>query len=425
MKKQHIMQWGGVLARFFTVELVLQAATAAAGIFIIRMLQKSDYGHYAVALAFVSTATAFTDCGVSIALSALGGKVWQDNEALGTLIVSALAVRKWLVGIVTLGVGGILPPLLLRDGDSLASALSVTAVVITSLLAQFGIGLYTIVPRLRANYGLLQGAPLLAIVIRWLLLILVYCSYRSPTAVLLANCVGLAAQLWLYQRHAKEQVNLKARVDPGAVREILSIVRKQFPYELYGAASGQIGVLIISIFGNSGRVAEVGALGRLALIFTTISGVMSNVLLPRFARCQDPARLLPLYLKILGLYCIPVGSVLVIGWLFPAQLISVLGHNYAGLEKEWLLALGSAVLNAIMVAAWGLNISRGWIIPAWIGVGVGIGAQICGILLFDIRTVHGVFELNFLVNAIGLVCNFAGSAYFLKSHHRSLARAST
>ena len=148
MKRKHLLSWGGVLTRFFTIQLLVQAANAVTGIAIIRILSKQDYAFYSIATSFMFSAAALTDCGISAALSALGGTVWEDGEALGKLINSALSIRRWLVAIVVLGVGVTAPLMFLRDGASLISAFSFTGVLITSLLFQFGTGVFGIVPQL-------------------------------------------------------------------------------------------------------------------------------------------------------------------------------------------------------------------------------------------------------------------------------------
>lgn len=409
-----------MLARFFTVQLMVQLGTAVAGVAIVRLLTKSDYAYYSVVTSLLFSAAALTDCGVSIALTALGGRVWQDNEALGSLIASAVTVRKWFVAAVIVGSLVIVPPLLWRNGAHFIQDLSLTGTVVVSLLLQFAIGLYGIVPKLRANYRLLENTAMLGIAVRLGFVGLMYLCLADSVMAMLGNCAAFGVQLWIYRRYAAREVNLRAGVDRNLVSEIIAIVRKQVPYELYGAMSGQLSVLLISIFGDSGRVAEVGALGRLALIFTAMSGVLSNVLLPRFARCQDPRRLKELFAGILFTYSTAVSSILLIAWLFPHQVISILGRNYANLQGECFLALAGSVLGAILGAVWGLNICRGWITPAWVGLTITIAVQICCIVVFDIRTVHGVLLMTLTTNIVGLLGNLVASGYFLYINERRL-----
>lgn len=421
MKPGNMISWGRIVARFFTVQLFVQAVSAIAGIAIVRVLTKQHYALYSIATSFMFSATALTDCGISAALSALGGKIWRDGDALGSLINSALVIRKWLVFVVVAGLGLVVPFMLRRDGATFSSSISVTAVVITSVLFQIGIGLFGIIPQLRANYGLLERAAMLSAITRVCLLGVLYFTVFNATTVLLTNCGGLGLQFWLYRRYAKTEVNLRAMANNETVSAILAIIRKQIPYELYGVLSGQISVLLLSLFGDSTRVADVGALGRLAMVFTAMSSVLGNVFIPRYARCQDPKMLRSLFLRIVSLYTLAVGSVLPIGWLFPNQLVSILGQQYGNLGGECLLALAASVSGALLGGIWGLNASRGWIVPSWIGLTLGLAAQVFGILTFNIRSVHGVLLLGLLTNCVGLVIHVLASAVFLRAAERNLS----
>ena len=51
---------------------------------------------------------------------------------------------------------------------------------------------------------------------------------------------------------------------------------------------------------SAGAVAEVGALGRLAMIFAVLGNLITNIFAPAFARCQEPRKLGWLYAGIAG-----------------------------------------------------------------------------------------------------------------------------
>src|SRR5207244_10145013 len=107
---------------------------------------------------------------------------------------------------------------------------------------------------------------------------------------------------------------------------------------------GQITIFLISFFAHqTSSIAEVGALGRLAMIFVVLANLLANIFVPAFARCQDRPRLRLLYLEIAGgvsLFCIVVIAAAAI---FPDQFLFVLGSKYAHLRRELLLMVGLAV----------------------------------------------------------------------------------
>jgi O-antigen/teichoic acid export membrane protein len=415
MRLKDAFSWGKVLSTFFSIQLLIQGISATVGIIIVRHVDKHDYAYYTITNTFMSSATALTDCGISAALSALGGKIWTDDKAFGSLLNTALSIRKWLAATVVVVVVLIVPAMLAKNGANLLLAGVLTTILIVSMLFQFGSGVLGIVPQLKADYSLLQRVALVTGCTRLLLLVLFYFTVLNSVSALLMNCAAYGLQWWFYKRYAQTAVDLTAAPDRSLRKSIFTIVRKQVPYEIYGVLSSQISVFLLSVFGVSSKVADVGALGRIAVIFTAMSSVLANVLVPRFARSQDGRQLIAMFWKIMLLYSVSISSLLVVAWLFPAQVVSILGRQYKDLGSECLLAIGCSVTGAIVAAIWGLNASRGWIIPAWLGLSVGLAAQTAGIVFFNIRSVHGVLMMNLATNCVGLLLNFSASAWFLKN----------
>src|SRR5207245_11262943 len=131
----------------------------------------------------------------------------------------------------------------------------------------------------------------------------------------------------------------------------------------------QITIFLISFFARqSSSVAEVGALGRLAMIFVVLANLLANIFVPAFARCQERRRLQSLYLQIAGgvsLFCIVVFAAAAI---FPDQFLFVLGSKYAHLHREPLLMFGSAVLPALTGTFWSLNAARALVAGPWLSI---------------------------------------------------------
>ena len=219
----------------------------------------------------------------------------------------------------------------------------------------------------------------------------------------------LAGQFWLLQHWVKPQIAWDAPPDEAFRREIVAIVRRQAPLTIYFCLQGQVNVWLISIFGNVQRVAEVGALGRIGMMFSIIMSTTSALIVPRFARCQDPDKLRSRYTMIL----LTFSGILVFGtlfsWLFPAPLLWLLGSKYAGLnDLVWLavLATGSSSLAALVFS---LNVHKGWIPPAAIVIPAEILTQVILCLTFDLSSVRGILLIGVLAPTIpGLLNLFVG-----------------
>src|SRR5271168_1048056 len=142
MKLSHVWSWTKILTGYFSLQLLVQAISAVVGIIIVRTVDKHEYAFYTVSNAFLSAASNLTDCGVAAALSAIGGKIWHDRVAFGSLLNTAYGIRKWFVILTTIVVVAIFPVMLLHNGAGGLKISSLTIVLIVSLLFQFGGGIY-------------------------------------------------------------------------------------------------------------------------------------------------------------------------------------------------------------------------------------------------------------------------------------------
>src|SRR5205807_2210215 len=184
--------------------------------------------------------------------------------------------------------------------------------------------------------------------------------------------ISTAAAAWLLQyallRHyVVRVVDLSAAENPEDRRTIMDLVRKLAANTVFYCFQGQITVFLISFFARQvSSVAEVGALGRLAMIFSVLTNLLTNVFVPAFARCQDKRKLRWLYLGIVGGVIAFSLSVILGAWIFPGEFLLVLGNKYAHLHRELLLMVGGAVFAALTGTFWALNASKAWVAGAWL-----------------------------------------------------------
>ena len=177
-------------------------------------------------------------------------------------------------------------------------------------------------------------------------------------------------------------------------REILAVVRKQAPLTIYYCIQSQITVWLISIFGNVNSVADVGALGRLAVVFSILGSVTSELVFPAFARIQNAQMLRRRYFQIVCGFA-AISSLLVsVVAVFPGQVLAVLGRQYSHLQTEGVLMAISSVLGVIAGLAWGLNSSRAWIVPPMKFIPFAIAIQVVLVYFLNLSTVRGVVVLS-------------------------------
>src|SRR5258708_30254576 len=91
-----IQKWFPILVKFTSVQAIVQTLGFAAGILIVRSLPKREYAFYTIGNTMLATILLLADSGISSALTAIGGRVWQDSHRLGSFVTTALRLRRQL-----------------------------------------------------------------------------------------------------------------------------------------------------------------------------------------------------------------------------------------------------------------------------------------------------------------------------------------
>jgi O-antigen/teichoic acid export membrane protein len=405
-KHHRLIEWARLFASYSFVQAIAQGLGFLAGIMIVRSLKKEEYAYFMIVNTIGPVMNLLSDNGITTSLSAIGGKFWQDDRKMGSLVKTAMIFRRQLVLFSFLVATPVLIWMLLRNHASLATVAWLVPLTLVGVFFQLNTGVLTVVVNLRQQIGRMQSLVLVSVLPR-LALIAVFVALgilNAPLAIA-AGCVALVVQFLFLQHWVKPQIDWHAPPDAEFRRDILILVKKQAPLTIYFCLQGQIGIWLISIFGNAHGVADVGALGRIGMIFSILISATSALVIPRFARCQDPARLRSLYAFILSAFA----GILVLGtlfaWLFPLPLLWLLGAQYAKLGGlVWLavLATGTSSMAGLLYA---LNVNKGWIPPAAITIPVEIIIQIILCVSFDMSSVRGILLISVLGPIIPTLIN--------------------
>ena len=398
---------GKILSKFMTVQVAVQAMGVASGILLVRALTKTEYAYFTLAFSMQSTMSILADSGISISLSSIGGRVWQDRERFGQLINTALRLRRYLAAIAVIAVTPILVWLLIRNGSPWLYAGVITLTVLVGLNYQLLSGVLMIVPRLHSQIKRVQTLDALAAAVRLVVLVVAYFIFLNAAVAIWATIVSVIVQYGLLNRWASESIDKEAPVNKEDQSAMLGIVKHQAPNAVFYCIQGQLTVWLISVFGNTQSIAEIGALGRLSVIFSIINATMASVVLPAFARSQSPRDLRIRYFQVCGGFLLLGLSLIAAAALFPDQILWILGSKYAHLKHELLLMMIMAAFSNVIAAMWSLNSTKAWIRYSWLNIPSVILTQIVLLTLLDVSTVHGVISFgilslvpNFLLNSM-------------------------
>jgi O-antigen/teichoic acid export membrane protein len=396
------------IGNYALVQAAVQIIAFSSGILLVRWLPQREYAYFTIANSMQATLMLLADIGVSVGLVSIGGRVWQDRHRFGELIKTGLAVRKRLAAAAAIIVAPILYAMLVRNGASSVYTLSLIAFVLVGFSIQISVDIFSVVPRLRSDIGRIQKIDFTCAIVRLLLIVgLVYLFATAGLAVAIASA-SFFLQYFLLRSYAAKVVDLNASENAEDRHEIVRLIKSLAANTLFYCFQGQITVFLISFFARrAASVAEVGALGRLAMIFTVLTNLLINIFVPAFARCQDKRKLRYLYAAIVGGVILFSAVVLGGAELFPDQFLFVLGSRYTHLHRELLLMISVAVISALSGTLWLLNASKAWVSGAWLYIPITLATQVALIPFTDFSSVAGVLIFNLISTVPSLLLNLA------------------
>jgi O-antigen/teichoic acid export membrane protein len=396
-----------VVGKFAVVQGIVQMVGFLSGILLIRHLDQREYAYFTIANTMQGTLNTLADIGISVALVSIGGRVWQDRNRFGQLIKTASNLRRKLGAIAAIVITPILFFMLVKNGAPLPYTFVLIALVLAGLAVQLALGVLGVVPRLRSDIGRIQTIDFVGAAVRLVVLVaLMYLFLNSAVAVAVGSAT-LFLQYWMLRRYTAAVIDFDAPENEEDRRAMQRFIRHLAANAVFFCFQGQITIFLLGFFGRVNSIAEVGALGRLGMVFTVLTNLLTNVFGPAFARCQDPKRLRWQYAAIVGGVTAFSLVLIAAAAFFPGAFLFVLGAKYAHLERELVLMVGGAVVGALTGTFWTLNASKAWIAGSWLYIPLTVGTQILLIPITDFTSVRSVLMFNLLSAVPNLVLNLA------------------
>src|ERR1051326_7368724 len=289
------------IGSYAIVQGLVQIIAFASGILLVRWLPQREYAFFTIANAMQATLMLLADIGISVGLISIGGRVWQDRHRFGELINTGLGVRRKLAPVAAIIVAPILYAMLAKNGASQIYTVLLVVLVLAGFSIQLSIDIFSVVPRLHSDIARIQKIDFTCAIVRLLLIVgLIFMFAVAGLAIAIATAT-FVLQYFLLKSYAAKVVDLNANENPEDRREIVRLIKSLAANAIFYCFQGQITVFLISFFARRAEsVAEVGALGRLAMIFTVLMNLLTNIFVPAFARCQDKTKLRLLYAVIAG-----------------------------------------------------------------------------------------------------------------------------
>ena len=397
-----------IVGNFAFVQAVVQIVGFLSGILLIRYLDQREYAYFTIANTMQGTLNVLADICISIGVVSIGGRVWQDPHRFGQLVNTALRLRRQLGAVAIFIVTPILYFMLAKNGAPVSYTAILIVAVLAGLAVQLSLGVLSVVPRLRSDVGRIQTIDLTGALARFLVLVALMYLFLNGAVALAVGSATLLLQYWMLRKYVAGVIDLKAPENPDDREAMRGFIRNQAANAIFFCLQGQITIFLISIFGRQvSSIAEVGALGRLAMIFAVLSNLLSNVFTPAFARCQSLRKLGWQYAVIVGgVACFSL-VIIALAAFFPRQFLFVLGNKYSHLERELLLMVAGAVITVLASTLWSLNASKAWVTGSWLYIPLTLATQLALIPYTDFSSVTGVLTFNLISVIPSLLLNLA------------------
>ncbi|CAN8139509.1 putative Polysaccharide biosynthesis protein [uncultured Thiomicrorhabdus sp.] len=390
----------GQLFKGSVLQAGAQGIGVIAGLLLVRELSKADYALFTVVLTSLASMRILADMGLLSGMTAIGSKVYDDSTKYRNLYrtVENLRAKTGLFSLLVM-----LPMiayLLIQNGAAIGQTIMLMLIVSITFYIQFSNDLMINTLRLflQGNrvikIGLISSTVRLGVIGAFSFIFL-----DSYVATLTLTLVAvLEAQLL---KKTVSTLPVKGgEEDSDYKSQIIGIMKRQAPNSLLYMFNAQIMLIVLALYGTSDATAEFGALGRLAMILAVITSVFTLLIAPKLARCHQRKTFLIRFHLFLLVFLVFIALIVVIAYVFPTQLLWILGPQYMHLHTAVVLMVLNASLSTMAGLMYQVNMDKGWILSPFLNIGLFLTGYVIFIPLLDLSSVNGVLLLSVLLAAV-------------------------
>ena len=394
------------------VQALVQGLTLLTGIMIIRLLPTKEYAYYTIANTVLGTMILLSDSGINNGILSQGGPVWQSKTGLGKVITTGLALRKKFAFISFCVSIPVLLFLLIKQGASWQTNILIILALIPAYFSASSDSILEIPSKLHQDLQLLQVNQLLVSVGRFILSGILLIIFPWTFISLIANGIPRIYGNLQLRKNITKYIDIHQPQDEFTKTEMIKIIKRIFPLTVYYAYSSQIVIWLVSLTGSVLAVAEVGALGRIAMMLNLLSILFATLIIPRFARLELERHILFRKFTQIIIALIALNILLIlISSIFSHQILWLLGKEYLHLTGPLLLSISGSSISLISGCIYGVYSCRGWTIHPVLSIILNVSGIMLGLFLIDTSTLNGILMFNIFNAAVQLSINMIFCLY--------------
>lgn len=408
-------------SRFLSWQTVILLLNTIAGFIVIRALTKTDYAYYTIVFTSLTMFTNITNTGIEPAINAIGGRSWQDKNRMAVLVNTARRFRK------KAGLYLALPILIYCSWQLLYTGLSENLLLLflvslaTGGFILLNTSIYVSVLRLNGEIKALQRVEGLTSTLKLAGIVLLWIFAPNGWLFLWWIVCCMVVQYALIWYRSRLYLSATSKTDEKISSQIYDLFRPNIINTIYWAFQGQILVFIAALFGSTENIGEIGAMGRIAILFAPFSLLITNYFQPAVAKAGSSQEISNNIKKAFALLAIPALGLLGLVFFAPQLFLLILGEQYFNLENYLLLFLSISLLTVAQSVLYSFCSARGWVKLFYLYTPFILCVQVTLLYclkldnLYSILIFKGISELGALLLSLAL---FLYSFYqFRKTQH--------
>ncbi|MDQ6991705.1 MAG: hypothetical protein Q9M11_08250 [Mariprofundaceae bacterium] len=411
---QKAKHWLPILTRFLGGQAMVQIINFATALILLRLLSIEEYALFIIANLFLNIGSTGSDLNLSNALVTYGARIVGDRKGLSGLYALIEKMRTKLFVLITLIIC-IIAPFTIRGHEW--SYLIVLEILITVLLIvwfQQKVTMRTMIFNIHHDsLGIFQTSMTGALT--RLICSAVFCFF-FPFAVVAILSVFLSAYVsaWIAKKRCAIYLDEASNPDVSCKEKVNKYIYPMMPAAVYYLFQGQISIFLISIFGDTNSIAELGALTRFGQVFLLIGALNGFLFQPIFSRIQNRKEFIQKSALVMGILIVFFYLVMLSAYVKPDWWLLLLGDKYANLQDEVPIAFAGPIATYMYGMFFAMLVSRAFTQGQNWYVLATLGAQVIFIITVGVDTTHNALLFNFVSAATSMLVQLALVVLLLK-----------
>ena len=402
MKTSNLKTWVLIIGKFLTSQGIIKFIDLITALLILRYLPVKEYALYIISSLLLTIGSTGSDLGLTQAVITLGARIQNNPTELGSLFSTARKYRRNLFSITSIIII-ILTPIMLGRRFTLSDILICLLLILLSNWFEQTVSLRNSILNIHHDLKSLFQAGIITSLSR-LIFTVTICKIIPIAIIAIAiNLLGYIINSFILQFLGKKYLDEQEVPSIEHKQELNAFIYPLIPGVIYFIIQGQVSIFLLSLFGHTIPVAQVGALGRLGQIIGSLEMINPFFIQPYFARLEKKKKYIIKGLLIILVLLFSIIIILISSFIFPQAWLYLLGSHYNDLTHELPLALAAPLILLIGATLYRMLIAQKTTKGQSFSILISIGIQLLFIWIKGVNTASDALLMNVMLNSGYLV----------------------